>query len=98
DRSHLHCTDCFSSLPASDGKHTPSVRGRKAAIRFRDIEASALGRPHRLIAQLRIGNARIPDNAQQLASHLPRNEFFMEYKSRLVRHRFGLLKERPEAG
>src|SRR5206468_885915 len=47
-------------------------------IRFRDVEVYALRRPHRLIAQFRIGNTRLSNRAQQLTSHLPGNELFVK--------------------
>ena len=45
-----------------------------------------VGSPHRLIAQFGVGNPRIADATQQVASDLPRNQFFVKDESRLVRH------------
>src|SRR5207237_6554028 len=50
DRRDLNRRRRFGGLPACDREDPPPVRRRNPPIRFRDVEARALGRAHRLIA------------------------------------------------
>src|SRR5207248_10346369 len=68
---NLNGSSRFGSFTACNRKDPPPIRWRNPPIGFSDVQARALRRPHRLIAQLGIANSRLANRAKQPARPLP---------------------------